>query len=81
MPLVTVYWNAPHIEPNFVPTWTVDITEQIDRKLEALACYRSQVSPYPGPRSLEAARALAQFRGTQAGFAFGEAFHVIRLVS
>ena len=66
--LSETHWNAPHIEPNFTPNWVVDITETIERKLEALACYRSQVTPIPGPRSVEAVRALAVFRGSQAGF-------------
>ena len=77
--LSETHWNAPHIEPNFVPSWVVDITATIETKLEALACYESQIPPYPGPRSLEAVRALAAFRGTQAGFAFGEGFHIIRM--
>ncbi|HEX8831456.1 MAG TPA: hypothetical protein VF705_09840, partial [Longimicrobium sp.] len=79
--LSETHWNAPHIEPNFVPTWVVDITETIERKMAAVACYESQIPPFPGSRSVEAIEALAKFRGTQAGFAFGEAFHVIRLVS
>lgn len=77
--LSETHWNAPHIEANFTPNWVVDITGQIDKKLAALACYASQVPPFPGPRSIGAAKALAQFRGTQAGFAFGEGFHVIRM--
>ncbi|HET7228588.1 MAG TPA: PIG-L deacetylase family protein [Longimicrobium sp.] len=79
--LSETHWNAPHIEPNFVPTWVVDITETIEKKMAAVACYESQIPPFPGSRSVEAIEALAKFRGTQAGFAFGEAFHVIRMVS
>jgi LmbE family N-acetylglucosaminyl deacetylase len=77
--LSETHWNAPHIEPNFTPNWVVDISETIERKMAALACYESQIPPFPGARSLEAARALALFRGTQAGFAYGEGFHVIRM--
>jgi LmbE family N-acetylglucosaminyl deacetylase len=77
--LSETHWNAPHIEPNFVPNLLVDISEYEERKAQALACYKSQVSPFPGARSVEAALALARFRGTQAGFTSGEAFHVIRM--
>lgn len=77
--LSETHWNAAHIEPNFVPTWTVDITAHIETKLQALACYSSQIPDFPGPRSLQAAEALAKLRGTQAGFAFGESFQVIRM--
>ena len=79
--LSETHWNAPHIEPNFTPNWVVDITEQIDNKLDALSCYKSQISDFPGPRSIEAVEALAKFRGTQAGFGYGEGFHVIRMIS
>jgi len=79
--LSETHWNAPHIEPNFTPNWVVDISDRIDQKLEALACYKSQIPAFPGPRSLEAASALALFRGTQFGFAYGEAYHVVRMTS
>jgi LmbE family N-acetylglucosaminyl deacetylase len=79
--LSETHWNAPHIEPNFVPNWIVDISGQITRKLDAVACYASQIPAFPGPRSVEAVNALAKFRGTQAGFAYGEGFHVIRMIS
>jgi LmbE family N-acetylglucosaminyl deacetylase len=77
--LSETHWNAPHIEPNFVPNWVVDITAQINRKLQAVGCYESQIPASPGARSMDAVNALARFRGTQAGFAFGEGFHVIRM--
>ncbi|PYO09560.1 MAG: PIG-L family deacetylase [Gemmatimonadetes bacterium] len=79
--LSETHWNAPHIEPNFVPNWVVDISEQMQKKIQALKCYDSQVTDFPGSRSIEAVEALGKFRGTQAGFAFGEAFHVVRMRS
>jgi LmbE family N-acetylglucosaminyl deacetylase len=79
--LSETHWNAPHIEPNFTPNWVVDITGTLERKLEALACYQSQIMAFPGPRSVEAVRALAVFRGTQAGFAHGEGLQIIRLTA
>ena len=79
--LSETHWNAAHIEPAFVPNWVVDISAQMPRKLEALSCYASQIPAFPGARSVEAVDALARFRGTQAGFGFGEAFQIIRLIS
>jgi N-acetylglucosamine malate deacetylase 1 len=76
--LSETHWNAPGIEPAFQGNWIVDITESIDLKLEAVAAFVSQIPPFPGARSIEALKALAIFRGTQAGFAFGEAFQVVR---
>ena len=77
--LSETHWNAAHIEPNFVPNWVVDITGHINQKRDAIRCYASQIAPFPGARSFEAAEALAKFRGTQAGFSYGEGFHVIRM--
>ena len=79
--LSETHWNAPHIEPNFTPNWVIDISELISIKLEALNCFKSQISDFPGPRSVEAIEALAKFRGTQAGFAYGEGMHIIRKIS
>jgi N-acetylglucosamine malate deacetylase 1 len=79
--LSETHWNAPQIEPNFVPNLTVDITAQIERKMKAVRCYESQIPAFPGARSAEALEALAKFRGTQAGFAFGEGLQVIRMIA
>ncbi len=79
--LSETHWNAPHIEPNFVPNWVVDISHFIEKKTAAVRCYESQIPAFPGSRSLEAVEALAKFRGTQAGFAYGEAFQIIRMKS
>lgn len=79
--LSETHWNASHIEANFTPNWVIDISDSIKKKLEALKCYKSQISDFPGPRSIESLEALAKFRGTQAGFAFGEGMHIIRMVS
>ncbi len=79
--LSETHWNAPHIEPNFTPNWVVDISNHIEKKLDALRCYKSQISDFPGSRSIEAVEALAKFRGTQAGFGYGEGFHIVRMVS
>ncbi len=73
------HWNAPHIEPNFTPNWCVDITDHIDTKLDAMRCFESQLHDFPAPRSLEALRALALFRGSQAGMGYAEAYHIVRM--
>jgi N-acetylglucosamine malate deacetylase 1 len=78
--LSETHWNAPHIEPNFTPNWVVNISDFIGTKLAALKCYESQISDFPGPRSIEAVESLAKFRGTQAGFGYGEGFHIVRMI-
>ena len=79
--LSETHWNAPHLEPNFTPNWVVDITDQIEVKLNAFSLYESQVHSFPAPRSIEALRALALFRGSQSGYGYGEAFHIIRMTA
>ena len=79
--LSETHWNAPYIEPNFNHNLVVDIGNFIDQKIEALKCYQSQISMDKGPRSITAVKALAQFRGTQSGFDFGEALYIIRMTS
>jgi LmbE family N-acetylglucosaminyl deacetylase len=79
--LSETHWNAAHIEPNFIPNWVIDISDHIEEKLDALRCYKSQILDFPGSRSIEAVEALAKFRGTQAGFGYGESFHIVRMVS
>lgn len=76
--LSETHWNAPYIEPNFTQNLVVNIDKYLDKKLEALECFKSQISKKDGPRSLEAVSSLARFRGSQAGFKYGEAFYIIR---
>jgi LmbE family N-acetylglucosaminyl deacetylase len=71
-------WNAPYLAPSFVPNTFVDVTEYLERKLEAMRRYSSQVQPFPHERSIEALQALATLRGSTAGFRAAEAFVLIR---
>lgn len=73
------HWNAPHLEPNFTPNWCVDISEYIDLKVEAMKRYQSQLQTFPQSRSVEALKALALFRGSQAGMGYAEAYHILRM--
>jgi len=46
----------------------------VSAKLTALAAYRNVMRPYPHPRSVEAIKGLATYRGGQAGLDRAEAF-------
>jgi LmbE family N-acetylglucosaminyl deacetylase len=72
------HWNVPYVEAGFLPTSFVDIGETLETKLEALACYESQIRPFPDARSPEAVRALATWRGSQMGMRAAEAFVTVR---
>jgi len=73
-------WAAPFGDDAFIPTYFVNITEQIDSKLEAFKCFKSQIRPFPNSRSLETIEALAIFRGSTVGFERAEGFALIRTI-
>jgi LmbE family N-acetylglucosaminyl deacetylase len=56
----------------------VDITDFLQRKLDVMAIYQSELGAFPFPRSLEAIHALAMLRGAASGFRAAEAFHLLR---
>jgi LmbE family N-acetylglucosaminyl deacetylase len=62
----------------FVPNWFVDITETIERKIAAWACYETERREYPHPRSERALRAHAEFFGASVGCAHAEPFVLVR---
>lgn len=71
-------WNIPSTENVFIPdTWN-DITDFINIKKDAMRCYKSQLSEFPNPRSIEAIDALARLRGSAIGFRYAECFMTIR---
>lgn len=46
----------------------------LQKKIDALQCYRGVLRDYPHPRSTEVVRGLAALRGSQAGVQYAEAF-------
>lgn len=77
--LSETHWNAPYLEPNFNPNFVINIDNFLDKKIEALTCYKSQITEKEGPRSLRSVKSLAEFRGSQSGFKYGEAFFITRM--
>ena len=63
---------------NFHPNCFVDVGNYLERKLEVMTVYESEVGRFPFPRSLEALRALATVRGAASGFIAAEAFELLR---
>lgn len=71
-------WRPPGSAAPFVPNHFVDISATLSLKMKALEAYASELRPFPHPRSLEAVRALAEWRGATAGVRAAEAFMVGR---
>lgn len=71
-------WQTPALACPFVPNHFVDIGATLEAKIAAMEAYRSESRPWPHPRSPQALRALAQWRGATMGAQAAEAFVVGR---
>lgn len=69
---------SPYLAPAFQPNVFVDISKYLEKKLEAMRAYESQLQADYLPRSIEALRALARFRGTHIGVDAAESFVLLR---
>ena len=67
------------VTSSFNPNLFVDITDYLDKKIDLLSLYKSEVKAHPFPRSLAAVRAQAVLRGAQRGVNAAEAFALLRL--
>ena len=56
----------------------VDISETLERKIDAMRAYASEIRDFPHPRSPEALEAIARRWGTVAGFHAAEPFELVR---
>ena len=71
-------WQPPRSIATFQPNWFVNISDQWERKREALTAYASEMRNWPHARSLEAVEHLARWRGAQVGVEAAEAFCLLR---
>lgn len=71
-------WSLDVSSRRFQPNYFVEIGEEgLAFKLRALREYKGVMRPYPHPRSEEALRGLAAWRGAQAGCSYAEAFQTV----
>lgn len=71
-------WAPPQNDCVFYPTVFTDISAYLGKKLEAMACFHSQVKPPPSARSLRNIEALARYRGATIARDAAESFMLIR---
>lgn len=62
---------------SFIPNVYVDITPYMDKKLQIMSIYESEVMKEPYPRSLSSIEALARVRGSRCGVKYAEAFMLL----
>lgn len=72
-------WNYVYAN-SFCPNVYFDVTETLECKIEGMSKYRSESATFPHPRSAEALRALAAYRGSNVGCSYAEAFMLLREV-
>jgi LmbE family N-acetylglucosaminyl deacetylase len=70
-------WAYPR---TFVPDTWIDISATLDAKLAAMACYESELRPYPHPRSLKALEHRARANGNQVCMDAAEVFMTVRRI-
>ncbi|HVQ35681.1 MAG TPA: PIG-L deacetylase family protein [Candidatus Bathyarchaeia archaeon] len=73
-------WGTPDVHGAFVPDVYVDISETLEAKVRAFACYEREVREAPHPRSSASLRARAATWGSVIGVAAAEPLHVVRIV-
>lgn len=72
--------SACCIGNSFCPNLFVDITEQLDMKLAALSCYKSELRDAPHPRRENCVRMQAILQGAKVGVYAAEAFMIARIM-
>jgi len=71
-------FNISPALPDFRPNLYVNIGDFIEKKLEAVRIFDSELDSAPFPRSEKVIRSLAAHRGATAGFDAAEAFMILR---
>lgn len=74
-------WSWPLDGGAFRPNLFVDVSEHLETKLAAMACYGSELRDYPHPRSITALRERSAYWGSRVGLPAAEAFQLLREVS
>ncbi|MCK4793151.1 MAG: PIG-L family deacetylase [Desulfobacteraceae bacterium] len=75
--LSSTEWSYPTV---FSPDVFFDISETIDVKTKAMRAYKSELTNFPHPRSLEGLESNAKTWGMKVGVQYAEAFEVVRVL-
>lgn len=76
--LSSTEWNYP---TTFSPNVFFDISNYLDKKINAMKCYKNELRNYPHPRSIEMIRNNAIQWGSKVGQKYAEAFSLVRKIS
>ena len=64
----------------FNPNYFFDVEKEIKKKIDALKVYKQELEKWPHPRSLKNVKLLANYRGSQSGLKYAEAFNLLRKI-
>jgi LmbE family N-acetylglucosaminyl deacetylase len=73
-------WGVPEPSNAFQPTTFVDISETLERKLNALDAYSQELHAHPHPRTVENVKRNAKLWGAKSGVQAAEPFELLREV-
>jgi len=66
------------VENGFIPNVFVDISKYMDKKIEIMNVFKTEVGKHPFPRSERNLKALATFRGATSGCEYAESFILLK---
>ena len=67
-------------DTGFKPNMWVDISAYIERKIEIMKIFKSEIEDHPFPRSIENIKALATFRGATVNCLYAESFMCLKQI-
>lgn len=68
-------------EDIFTPNVFSNITDYIEKKIEIMKIYKSELAEHPFPRSEKNIKALATFRGASCGCEYAESFMLLKEIN
>ncbi len=74
----TISESDQTFESPFAPNVFINIDGYLERKIDIMKMFSSEIFDFPFPRSACAIKSLAHFRGAQAGFLAAESFRLMR---
>ena len=69
-----IYYYCTHLRMNFNPTFCIDISAEIDRKMEAIGCYASQFTRNAAGEVPAMVRTINGYFGGRIGVPYAEPF-------
>jgi len=74
--------QAPKLQHTvFLPNYYITLTaEDLEKKIQAFECYKSEIRPLPNPRNADGLCNYAIVRGMECNADFAEAFQLIRYI-